>query len=574
MLKDKSPAVRAQAVEALGAIGPAAGDSVSALAEMFKDPDANVRGRVFRALHSIHPGPKKMIPICTKMLEDADPTLRVRILGAIADGGEEAVPGLIAALKNEKACFWALIILRDPSVAPVAKDAVPAIVETLKDKRVQIRREAVLTLGALGDAAKSALPELAKLLTDEDSRIAATFVMGQLGEIPKDAEATVRTNAKSEDGMLSSTSLWALARVHPEDKELRKQTTQKLVDMLKDKNGFIRAMAARALVALPPAPDITIPIFEKELKGADENTMHMAMEALAALGAPAVPRLIEALKNEKFRTEIIYTLGQIGPKAASATDELAKLVTDKNSRVAHEAIIALGKIGPGAKAAVPTLVKALQEPGDKDMNDSAIEYALGQIGADAKSAETAIENELASKDENVRMMGAWALAHIDPSSSEVAKKDLPVLIAGLSEKEPVERQLAAEALGEFGSLAKDAIEALQKATKDPDKNVAAAATAALTAVQKNAVNANPGTTPSPAPSPEKPAEAVVYKPGEQVVTVADNVEIGVLGKNGEVVPKGTRLKVLEIRGSWIGVRVEKDGKQHNGWVLGEQIAKP
>ena len=103
-----------------------------------------------------------------------------------------------------------------------------------------------MPLGALGNAAKPALPELAKLLTDETSRIAATFVMGQLGEIPKDAEATIRANAKSDDGMLSSTSLWALARVHPEDKELRKETTEKLVELLKDKSSTVRAMAARA----------------------------------------------------------------------------------------------------------------------------------------------------------------------------------------------------------------------------------------------------------------------------------------------------------------------------------------
>ena len=65
-----------------------------------------------------------------------------------------------------------------------------------------------------------------------------------------------------------------------------------------------------------------------------------------------------------------------------------------------------------------------------------------------------------------------------------------------------------------------------------------------------------------------------YKAGEKVVTVEDKVEIGVAGKTGKIVPKGTKLKVLEIRGSWIGVRAEIDGKPHNGWVLGEQIGKP
>ena len=135
-------------------------------------------------------------------------------------------------------------------------------------------------------------------------------------QIPKDAEATVRANAKSDDQMLSTASLWALARVHPEDKELRRETTEKLVARLKDKDAFVRVAAARALAALPPAPEITAPIWEKAMKDADETTMRHAMDALAALGAPAVPRLIDALKYEKFRVDVVYALGRIGPAAA------------------------------------------------------------------------------------------------------------------------------------------------------------------------------------------------------------------------------------------------------------------
>ena len=148
--------------------------------------------------------------------------------------GVEAVPGLIEALKDDKAAFWALIVLRD--IGPAAKDAVPAITEKLKDKKPEIRREAVLTLGAMGEAAAPAVPQIAALLGDEHAGTAATFVLGELGQIPKDAEATVRTNAKSDDQLLSTTSLWALARVHPEDKELRRETTEKLVARLKDKD--------------------------------------------------------------------------------------------------------------------------------------------------------------------------------------------------------------------------------------------------------------------------------------------------------------------------------------------------
>ncbi len=158
-----------------------------ALAELLKDPDESVRRTAVRAIRAIHPGPKVMIPICIKLLEDPDPAIRARILNAIAEGGVESVPGLIEALKDEKAAFWALIILRD--IGPAAKDAVPAIAEKLKDKRPEIRREAVLTLGAMGEAALPAVPQIAALLSDEHARTAATFVLGELGQIPKDAEA-------------------------------------------------------------------------------------------------------------------------------------------------------------------------------------------------------------------------------------------------------------------------------------------------------------------------------------------------------------------------------------------------
>ena len=217
---------------------------MTALAELVKDADEMVRHAAMRAIQSIHPGPRVMIPICTKMLAESDPAIRARVLNAIAERGADAVPALIEGLKDEKAAYWVLIVLRE--IGPAAKDAIPAITERLKDKDPAIRREAVLTLGAFGDAAATAVPQIAALLSDKNAGTAATFVLGELGQIPKDVEATVRANAKSDDMMLSTTSLWALARVHPEDKALRQEATEKLVERLKDKSEFVRVAAARA----------------------------------------------------------------------------------------------------------------------------------------------------------------------------------------------------------------------------------------------------------------------------------------------------------------------------------------
>jgi len=560
LLKDKSAQVRAHAAMALGSIGPAAKDSVPALAELLKDPDVMIRRTVVRAVRAIHPGPKVMIPICVKLLEDPDPAIRARILNAIAENGVQAVPALIEALKDDKFAYWALLILRD--IGPAAKDALPAITEKLKDKRPEIRREAVLTLGAFGEAAVPSVPQIAAMLNDEHAGTAATFVLGQLGQIPKDAEATVRTNAKSDDLMLSTTSLWALARIHPEDKELRRETTEKLVERLKDKNAFVRVAAARALAALPPAPEITMPIWEKALKDADETTMRHAMDALAALGAQAVPRLTDALKHEKFRVDIVYALGRIGPDAAPAAGELAKLVEDKKSRVAHEAIIALGNIGPGAKDAVPALIKALEQTDDKDLNFAAIAFALGKIGSGAAAAEPVLLKQLESKDDNVRLLSAWALAQIRPASADVVAKAVAVLTVGLTLPELEDRLLAAEALAGFGPLAKSAVDSLKKAATDENKDVQEAAAKALKAIEQAAA----------AVTAPIIAAAGPLKPGDIVVTAEDKVEIGMKGKPGEIVSKGTKLKVLEIRGSWVGVRI--DGKDTTGWLLAEQVSRP
>jgi len=267
------------------------------------------------------------------------------------------------------------------------------------------------------------------------------------------------------------------------------------------------------------------------------------------------------LKYEKFRVNVIYALGRIGPEAAPATSELAKLVGDKHSRVAHEAIIALGNIGPAAKDAVPALAKALDQEIDLDMNFAAIAYALGKIGPGAAAAEPVLLKKLESKNDTVRLLSAWALAHIHATSSDVVEKAVAVLTSGLTLPLLDKRVLCADALGVFGPLAKSAAEALKKAATDENKDVQEAAAKALKAVEQPvAVVANP---------PAQGAGGLM--PGDYVVTVEDKVEIGVKGSQGEVVPKGTKLKVLQIRGSWIGVRI--DGTDKSGWVHTEQVSR-
>src|SRR6185503_17477251 len=133
-------------------------------------------------------------------------------------------------------------------------------------------------------------------------------------------------------------------RVHPGDQVLAKEAVEKLVSRLADADPFVRVGAAKALAALKPNPEIVFPIYEKALATADEATTRHALDALAALGAQAVPRLVAALQHKGLRSYAAYVLGQIGqPAAAAAVRPLSALVGDADPRVANESALALAK---------------------------------------------------------------------------------------------------------------------------------------------------------------------------------------------------------------------------------------
>lgn len=478
LLKSDSPVVRGYAAHSLAMIGPPAKAATESLITLLGDSDSAVQRNAIDAIVAIRPGPKVTIPLFAKLMENSDPAVRMRVMQAVADAKGAAVPALIEALKNDKTAFWACIILRD--IGPDAADAVPALTEKLKDPSSQICREAVLALAAIGSS-KSAT-DIAALLKDEEVSVAATYALAVLNTIPPDADSVVRANVKSDNLMLSATSMWALGRVHPDDKRLVQAVIEHLIPLLKDDDPFVRTAAARGLASLSPSPEIAIPIYKKALAEADESTTGYMLDALAALGEPAVPDLITALKYPSLQPQVAAILGRIGPPAAPATDALAKLLGNPDPNVSVEAAHALAAIGPGAKAAIPALTKSLDYT-EGDPAHAAV-YALGMIGPEAKTADKELVAILRESDNSLSLLSAWALVQIHGANQRSAEILLPELTAGLKSPLPQSRQLAAETLGELGPFAKGAAEELQTASHDKNEQVRAAATKALAAIVK------------------------------------------------------------------------------------------
>ncbi len=275
----------------------------------------------------------------------------------------------------------------------------------------------------------------------------------------------------------------ALAKIEPNSTTRRQEAISLLTAALKSKQPKLRAVAARGLADLHPAPETILPTIKEMLEGSDRESSNQALEALASLGEAAVPTAIDELKHEELRPALESILGHIGPAAGRAVPALVDVLkSDRHVRARCEALIALGAIGAGAADAVPAVAECLNDPNEKVCYSAC--YALGRIGPTAIGAKLELQKKLGDSDDFVALAAAWALAQIDPQCSQVAAKSVPLLIKGLADPEPKVRIEAAAALRNIGPLAKDAVPALKMALNDKDESVRDTASAALKAIEK------------------------------------------------------------------------------------------
>jgi HEAT repeat protein len=97
------------------------------------------------------------------------------------------------------------------------------------------------------------------------------------------------------------------------------------------------------------------------LRGRDPVVQARASLLLGSIGRPAVPVLIEGLKDEDkdVRTAAAAALISIGPEARFAVGTLVRALKDEDYFVRWNSAVALGEIGD--KEAVPALMETLAD---------------------------------------------------------------------------------------------------------------------------------------------------------------------------------------------------------------------
>ncbi|MFQ3593634.1 MAG: HEAT repeat domain-containing protein, partial [Gemmataceae bacterium] len=262
-----------------------------------------------------------------------------------------------------------------------ARPAVEPLLASLASEDKLLRRAAAEALGAIGP---EMLPRLRTLLDSSDPRvreaaaravarigIPARALAGKLLERLREGEAAERIQAalaywrvegESEgplavlDNLLKDVDInerWeaveVIGQIASEAQPPIKGLTEVLVNLLKDRDARVRAMAARWLWRRVRQSKPVVPLLRDVLSGRDALARRFALETLGELDEEArpTPLLVAALeeRDPNQRLAAIEGLARLGD-----TQTLLTALSGK-SRTAEGARLAFTRLGKGAEAA-------------------------------------------------------------------------------------------------------------------------------------------------------------------------------------------------------------------------------
>jgi len=476
---------RAYAAHALGRIGPGARRAARSLAAHVTDDDATARRAIRDALRRIDAPKDVTLPIMVEALQNASPADATGALLTLAELGEQAVPGLCEALQNEKACYWACLVISE--IGPKAEAAVPHLAKLLDSKQVEVRMQALIALGQIGPAAQGLTPQISKVLSTDPIdgvRYAAAFALGSLGQKELALDALSKALSRP-DAFLKVAAAWAILKLDSADSPTSKKAAQVVITGLSDQRADVRTLAARALSDESFTDSDVGDALRLALEGIEDPDQLMEIAAsLATVGPRIVPLAIQSLEQKrKLRYYAIQVLRIVGSDAAAAVPVLTATLDDANARLRREAAFALGAIGTASDATIAKLVQKLADP-EAEVQYAAC-YALGKMGPAARVALPELKENFAQEDDSfLRLASVWAAVKIAPGDNNLKKMALPALVKGLGDRREHVRLEVVNELADFGPLAMPALDAVRKATRDPSEDVRKAAKIALKAIKK------------------------------------------------------------------------------------------
>ena len=376
-----------------------------------------------------------------------------------ASGKDGGIAVLIEKLKAADGGTDRVVVIDEIGAAGQnAQPALDALVAALADAEPNVRWHAARAIGLIGEDAITAVPAIVTLLDDADPVVVAQAAAA-LGAI------------RHDDGR---------AVIPAKDAEVYAATLEPLAKTLVHADPRARRAAIRALGRLSPSSEVLAPIVAKQLADADHAVVLAAMHSLADIGAPAVPFLVEALKNPSSRYWAEVALAEIGPAAAAAVEPLAASAAEGEIPERLQAILCLAAIGEPAASAASAVTSVLDS--NEESLRLAAAFALGRMRSPA--ADASLKKAVAGNDPFVAAVAAWALARIHPDDKALVADAVSRLRKQVASDDPEARAAGVAGLTELAESLDDATrtelaDAFLSLLSDPHRKVEQRAGAGL-----------------------------------------------------------------------------------------------
>jgi HEAT repeat protein len=325
---------------------------------------SEARAELRRALES---GSDAQIELVAQALSRMNPPAVAELRSGLGSPRARVKAAALAGLRT------AHQMARDPGIPSRAGFATSEVAPLLGDADANVRVAAVDLLNAIGPPDNTLVPRLSALLRDNDAR--------------------VRRAAAQAVGVF-----YPQAKAHASE----------IVRLSQDPDGAVRA-AAYATLAVWPLTEERRAMLIAALDDASAEVRVAVLNAAGerSLGISTLPRISALLNDPRCAAYAAAAIGAMGPAAATAVPQVARLLHGGDSFSRAMACRGLIRLGPAGVTAVAAALPALTAM-DKAM---ALEM-LGKAGTAARAAMPAIKKLAADPDENVRSRAERALAAI------------------------------------------------------------------------------------------------------------------------------------------------------------------
>lgn len=355
-------------------------------------------------------------------------------------------------------------------------ERIDVLIGQLRHPNLDERKAALKALEARAAEAKDAIPALRNALKDEIIYHEVTRVLGKIGRhhIP-----FLIRNLKDNDNNVRGTAAFTL-RLSEDQSEV---VIQALCDALCDDDGFVIDHTQEALAKIgAKAIPYLIRVIQHEK---NPNAKMWASDILAKMGEtaePAMPALIELMKD--------ILAGGLAPRALSAIGKnaippLIEHLRDNNWLVKQRTLDAFLLMGPKAEEAVPALVETFKDSDKRIQWDTL--NVLGFIGTKAGKAVPALIDFLKDTENKWRLeleektpvpvsgvTNRWLLMTTIDTLEKIgppAEAAIPILIDLLNHRDARVILNAADALESIGAKTEKVVPALVDLLQNPEKSV-------------------------------------------------------------------------------------------------------